>query len=83
MHFGFQEMLVVALIILIMFGGKKLPELARGLGQGIRELRNAMHEELPGENKTTTVTPDPNARAINEGSNLSRSIIDGNNTNKQ
>ncbi|KXK40495.1 MAG: twin-arginine translocase TatA/TatE family subunit [Saprospiraceae bacterium] len=38
---GGQELLVIGLIVLLMFGGKKLPELMRGLGSGIREFNNA------------------------------------------
>jgi sec-independent protein translocase protein TatA len=36
-----SELLVVGLIILVLFGGKKIPELMKGLGQGIREFNNA------------------------------------------
>ena len=39
---GGCEMVVIALVILLMFGAKKLPELARGLGQGIREFKGAV-----------------------------------------
>lgn len=38
---GSTEVVVVALILLVMFGGKKLPELARGIGDSIREFRKA------------------------------------------
>ena len=38
------ELLVVVFVILLLFGAKKLPELARGLGQGIREFRKATNE---------------------------------------
>lgn len=38
---GGQELLVVGLVILVFFGGKKIPELMRGLGSGIREFNNA------------------------------------------
>ena len=38
---GGQELFLILLIVLIFFGAKKLPELARGLGQGIREFRKA------------------------------------------
>jgi sec-independent protein translocase protein TatA len=38
---GPQEILVVAVMILVLFGGKKIPELMKGLGQGIREFNNA------------------------------------------
>lgn len=38
---GGTEMLLIAFVVLLMFGGKKLPELMRGLGKGIREFNNA------------------------------------------
>ncbi len=40
-NFGVQELLLIAVIILIIFGGRKIPELMRGLGQGIREFKKA------------------------------------------
>lgn len=39
-----QEILVILLIVLILFGAKKIPELARGLGRGIREFKDATRE---------------------------------------
>ena len=39
---GGWEIVLIALLILLMFGAKKLPELARGLGQGIREFKGAV-----------------------------------------
>jgi sec-independent protein translocase protein TatA len=36
-------MVVIALVILLLFGAKKLPELARGLGQGIKEFKGAVN----------------------------------------
>lgn len=41
MNIGTQEMIFIVIIILLLFGGKKLPELARGLGKGIREFKDA------------------------------------------
>ena len=38
---GINELLIVALIVLLLFGGRKLPELMKGLGKGIREFNNA------------------------------------------
>ncbi len=38
---GGQEILIVALVILVLFGGRKIPELMRGLGQGIKEFNKA------------------------------------------
>jgi len=41
---GTTELLVILFIILLVFGSKKLPELAQGLGKGIREFKKAPHE---------------------------------------
>ena len=41
---GTTEIIVICIIILILFGGKKLPELARGLGKGLREFKNASRD---------------------------------------
>lgn len=38
---GFWELFVILLVILVLFGGKKLPEFARNLGKGMREFRKA------------------------------------------
>jgi len=38
---GTQEIIVVALILLLLFGGKKIPELMRGLGRGVKEFNSA------------------------------------------
>ncbi|MCL1947403.1 MAG: twin-arginine translocase TatA/TatE family subunit [Chitinivibrionia bacterium] len=43
-NIGFQELLVILLIILLLFGAKKLPELAKGLGSGLREFKKAAKE---------------------------------------
>lgn len=41
---GFPEMIVILLFIVIFFGSQKIPELARSLGKGIRELKDASNE---------------------------------------
>ncbi|HCE45972.1 MAG TPA: twin-arginine translocase TatA/TatE family subunit [Lentisphaeria bacterium] len=38
---GYQELIIVFLIVLLIFGGSKIPELARGLGKGINEFKKA------------------------------------------
>ena len=38
--FGTQEILVILVVVLLLFGGKKIPELMSGLGKGIREFNN-------------------------------------------
>jgi sec-independent protein translocase protein TatA len=46
---GAQELILIVLVLLLLFGGKKLPELMRGAGRGIREFKDAMN---------TAVAPD-------------------------
>ncbi len=41
---GLPEILIVILVILLFFGAKRIPELARGIGQGIKEFRKASDE---------------------------------------
>ncbi|NQT25045.1 twin-arginine translocase TatA/TatE family subunit [candidate division KSB1 bacterium] len=41
---GHMEIIVIVLIVLLLFGGKKIPELARGLGKGIREFKDGMKQ---------------------------------------
>lgn len=38
---GTQEIILIAVVVLLLFGGKKIPELMRGLGKGIREFNDA------------------------------------------
>ena len=40
-NLGFQEILLIALVVLVLFGGRKIPEFMRGLGRGIREFNDA------------------------------------------
>lgn len=51
-----MELVIIVIIILILFGGKKIPELAKGLGSGIRNFKKAIKEddnEEVAENKPT------------------------------
>lgn len=38
---GFNEILIILIIVLLLFGGRKIPELMRGLGRGMREFNDA------------------------------------------
>jgi sec-independent protein translocase protein TatA len=38
---GTSEMILIAVVVLVLFGARKIPEFAKGLGQGIREFKNA------------------------------------------
>ena len=44
--FGTGEIVVILAVILVLFGGKKLPELAKNLGKGIREFKDALRGGL-------------------------------------
>ena len=41
MNLGWTEILLIAFVVLLLFGGKKIPELMRGLGRGVREFKDA------------------------------------------
>ena len=48
-----QEVLLIALVVLLFFGGKKIPELMKGLGKGVRSFKEGMNEveEIKDETK--------------------------------
>ena len=55
---GAQELILIFLVILLLFGAKRIPEIASGLGKGLREFKRAMREtqdeiEKAGEEKKT------------------------------
>lgn len=50
---SWQHILIVAIILLLLFGGKKIPELMRGMGSGIKEFKDAIKEEDKPGAKTT------------------------------
>lgn len=50
---GTNEIFIIALIALLLFGGKKIPELMRGLGAGVKSFKDGMKEgEAPADKKT-------------------------------
>jgi sec-independent protein translocase protein TatA len=52
-NLGPTELIIILVILLLLFGGSKLPSLAKGLGQSIKEFKNASKDE-PAEKKTET-----------------------------
>ncbi len=60
---GGQELVVILIIALLIFGGKKIPELMRGLGKGVKEYKNALHsvddDEPKDKDNSSPTTPDP------------------------
>ncbi|WP_396197944.1 twin-arginine translocase TatA/TatE family subunit [Flavobacterium sp.] len=53
---GLTEILVILAIVLLLFGGKKIPELMKGLGSGIKEFKNAAKDDQPANSKKETET---------------------------
>ena len=65
-NLGFQEILIIAVVVLVLFGGRKIPEFMRGLGKGIREFNDAksnvkkeLEEGMKEKDQTTTTTTTP------------------------
>ncbi len=72
LNIGTEEMMLILFVVLLLFGGKKLPELARGLGKGIREFKdasdgvkreihrniNSVHDDLDINNTNTNKSAD-------------------------
>ena len=61
---GFNEILIILIIVLLLFGGRKIPELMRGLGRGIREFNDAknnvrkeIEEGISEKEQKSTSTP--------------------------
>ena len=60
-NLGAGEIIVIALVVLLLFGGKKIPELMKGLGKGVRSFKEGMNNiendiENSGTEKSTTET---------------------------
>ncbi|HAO99230.1 MAG TPA: twin-arginine translocase TatA/TatE family subunit [Fibrobacteres bacterium] len=49
---GPMELIIILLIVVLLFGGRKIPEIAKGLGKGIREFKGAMNGENTDETKS-------------------------------
>jgi sec-independent protein translocase protein TatA len=65
MNLAGPDLIVILLIVLVLFGAKKLPELARGMGQAIKEFQKAKDEftdELHSASKTDTASAKPDVR---------------------
>jgi sec-independent protein translocase protein TatA len=63
-NLGFQEILLIAVVVLVLFGGRKIPEFMRGLGKGIREFNDAksnvkkeLEEGMKEKDQATTTQP--------------------------
>jgi sec-independent protein translocase protein TatA len=54
--FGPTEIILILVIVLLFFGGKKIPELMRGLGKGVKEFKDASKGENTTEEPSTEIT---------------------------
>ena len=54
---GGPEIIIILLIVLVLFGGKKIPELMKGLGKGVKEYKKAMNGVEDEVNNITEDTP--------------------------
>lgn len=57
---GTQEILVIALIVLLLFGGKKIPELMKGLGKGVKSFKDGVNGVVDETDKPSTDTKEQN-----------------------
>ncbi|MBR5821029.1 MAG: twin-arginine translocase TatA/TatE family subunit [Alistipes sp.] len=51
-NLGWGELLIIGLVVLLIFGGKKIPELMKGLGKGVRSFKEGMNSPESDEEKT-------------------------------
>ena len=74
--FGHGEILIILVIILLVFGAKRIPEMAQGLGRGIREFRGAVkevQEEISEDNpqkQNSTIKTTPDSNSVQQEENL-------------
>jgi sec-independent protein translocase protein TatA len=55
---GWQEILLILIIILLLFGAKRIPEVMRSIGKGVRELKKGMSDTEADEKPDKTEKPD-------------------------
>ncbi|MGN6214396.1 Sec-independent protein translocase subunit TatA/TatB [Parafilimonas sp.] len=69
-NLGFQEILLIAVVVLVLFGGRKIPEFMKGLGRGVREFndaKNSVRKELEeGLNEKDNKPPTPSANGVQQ-----------------
>ena len=56
MNIGIGEIVIIALVILLLFGGKKIPELMKGLGKGVKSFKDGLNEKDENKNDNSAVT---------------------------
>ena len=78
MGIGWTQILVLFLIVLLLFGGKKLPELAHSLGKSLNEFKKGKNEDVDSDTtsqvKTKTVTPQVAQQTVSVASTAGETI---------
>ena len=59
---GYQELLIILVIVLVLFGANRLPELARSLGSSVKEFKKGVHE-VKGEETTSPARKEEEKKA--------------------
>jgi sec-independent protein translocase protein TatA len=76
---GWQELVIVLVIIMIIFGAGKLPEIAKSLGQGVKEFREeATAPVVPATTRTTATATETTLRSDADGGRIvTEEMVDG------
>ena len=75
-NLGFQEILLIAVVVLVLFGGRKIPEFMKGLGRGVREFndaKNNVRKELEeGLNEKDNQPASPSVNGVQQSATTSQ-----------
>jgi len=61
-----MHLLIIAVVILVLFGGRKIPEVMKGLGQGVREFKEGMRGDQPGQSTPPATNPPASTTTVEE-----------------
>ena len=61
---GTWEIILIVLVILLIFGGKKIPELMKGLGKGVKSFKDGVNGKIDDEPKEDEVVPDETGKTL-------------------
>jgi sec-independent protein translocase protein TatA len=61
--FGTQELILILILVLVLFGAKRIPEIMRGFGQGLKEFKDASQRAMDEIDEATSVEPPPKKRS--------------------
>ncbi len=54
---GYGQILIIVLVVILLFGGRKIPELMRGLGRGVKEFKDAVNKDYTAEDNAPAEKP--------------------------